>query len=64
MSAEVSDGEDVLTALDHRGEERRTEQLACPGDVDGPDARWGARGDATSIYIRDPDRNVVELRYY
>ena len=30
----------------------------------GPDKRWGARGDATSIYIRDPDGNVVELRYY
>jgi catechol 2,3-dioxygenase-like lactoylglutathione lyase family enzyme len=32
--------------------------------VDGPDTRWGARGDATSIYIKDPDGNVVELRYY
>jgi catechol 2,3-dioxygenase-like lactoylglutathione lyase family enzyme len=32
--------------------------------VDGPDIRWGARGDATSLYIKDSDGNVVELRYY
>jgi catechol 2,3-dioxygenase-like lactoylglutathione lyase family enzyme len=32
--------------------------------VDGPDTRWGAQGDATSIYVKDPDGNVVELRYY
>ena len=32
--------------------------------VEGPVTRWGARGDATSLYVRDPDGNVVELRAY
>lgn len=41
--------------------------LAASGDfdvVDGPDRRWGARGDGTAVYVRDPDGNVVELRSY
>lgn len=32
--------------------------------VDGPDLRYGARGNGTSLYVRDPDGTVVELRHY
>ena len=30
----------------------------------GPGQRWGSHGDGTSLYVYDPDDNVVELRYY
>lgn len=32
--------------------------------VDGPAARWGAQGVGMSVYVVDPDGNVVELRHY
>jgi catechol 2,3-dioxygenase-like lactoylglutathione lyase family enzyme len=41
--------------------------LAAAGDfdvVEGPVTRWGARGDGTSVYVRDPDGILVELRTY
>lgn len=32
--------------------------------VDGPASRFGARGTGWSVYVLDPDDNVVELRSY
>lgn len=32
--------------------------------VAGPATRWGARGDGQSLYVRDPEGVVVELRHY
>ncbi|MCZ7525428.1 MAG: VOC family protein [Acidimicrobiia bacterium] len=43
-------------------------ELAASGRLEvvgGPtDGLFGARGEATSLYVRDPDGNVVELRHY
>ncbi len=32
--------------------------------VEGPAERWGAQGVGWSVYVTDPDGNVVELRSY
>ena len=43
------------------------EQLAASGGldiIDGPGERSGARGQGTSVYLKDPDGNVVELKNY
>jgi len=43
------------------------DELAARGDfevLEGPADRYGARGNGTSLYVRDPDGTTVELRHY
>jgi glyoxylase I family protein len=32
--------------------------------LEGPVKRWGAHGDGTSVYVRDPDGHHLELKQY
>ena len=48
-------------------DETGLEALAASGVfdvVETPVTRYGARGNGTSLYVRDPDDRIVELRHY
>jgi len=53
----------VVDAGDFAGviEDLRANQIAIR---EGPVSRWGARGQATSVYFLDPDGNEIEIRCY
>ena len=53
-------------ALERREWDELIQRLQANGTgiVEGPVARWGARGTGTSIYFNDPEGNLVEARYY
>mgnify|MGYP001812505383 CR=1 FL=1 len=63
-------GEPVDGRLDHFClvvEPTDLDEIAASGEftvVAGPVRRFGARGDGTSLYVRDPDGALVELRHY
>jgi catechol 2,3-dioxygenase-like lactoylglutathione lyase family enzyme len=54
IALERGDWEPLLARLERAGVEIEA----------GPMTLSGARGDGTSIYVRDPDGNRVELRHY
>lgn len=48
-------------------EELDLDELIASGRFDvvsSPVRRWGARGQADLVYVRDPDGHVIELRHY
>ena len=58
------------TGIDHVAlvvEDVDLDELAARPDLlveSGPSELWGAQGSGRGVYLRDPDRNLVELRTY
>ncbi len=53
----VVDGADFTAVID----DLKANQITIR---EGPVSRWGAQGQATSVYFLDPDGNEVEIRCY
>jgi catechol 2,3-dioxygenase-like lactoylglutathione lyase family enzyme len=53
----------VIEATDMEALKSRFQEIGVDIQA-GPGKRWGSHGDGISLYIYDPDDNVVELRHY
>lgn len=53
----------VLPGPDWRELRQRLERHGVTIE-DGPVKRWGAHGTGVSIYFRDPENNLIEVRHY
>jgi catechol 2,3-dioxygenase-like lactoylglutathione lyase family enzyme len=66
----VPRGGEVVRESDGFGRPRNVDHICLvvePTDlssVGSPSTRYGAQGNGTSVYLNDPDGNVVELRHY
>ena len=61
---EPTDLSQVAQQLKELGVEMAPANPFIPSEIGGPFTRWGAHGTGTSLYVYDPDGNIVELRHY
>lgn len=53
----------AVTKADWEGLIKKLEARSIPVER-GPVRLWGAQGIGTSIYFRDPEKNLIEVRHY
>ena len=57
------DFDEVLTRLKERGIEFG-DSFHSVGNKSGPGVEFGARGEAPTVYVYDPNKHLIEIRTY